>query len=178
MPTTFDLSIINAAAGRTGNGTVTSLTTGGIVADIAKSSYEDSVKAALSEYPWKRASKTKLLTLLDADVMGDPPSPWTSAYQLPDDFIEIRTVKVGGYPIHYEVHADKILCDAESSDDVILHYIWRVPEADWKRSCCAASASATVRQRPAMRRPRNSLRSLATVMRSRSSPAILCRRRH
>jgi hypothetical protein len=131
MPTTFDLSIINAAAGRTGNGTVTSLTTGGIVADIAKSSYEDSVKAALSEYPWKRASKTKLLTLLDADVMGDPPSPWTSAYQLPDDFIEIRTVKVGGYPIHYEVHADKILCDAESSDDVILHYIWRVPEADW-----------------------------------------------
>jgi hypothetical protein len=64
-------------------------------------------------------------------VMGDPPSPLTSAYQLPDDFIEIRTVKVGGYPIHYEVHADKILCDAESSDDVILHYIWRVPEADW-----------------------------------------------
>ena len=130
--TTADLTVINAAATRTGNEPVTALTTdGGPVAAIALNNYEDLVKAELSLYPWKRATKIAQLDRLDPDVEGEPPEPWTAAYQQPTDLMEIRTVKVAGDPINYEVHGDTILCDADEADEVILHYIWRVPEADW-----------------------------------------------
>ncbi len=130
--TTADITVINAAATRTGNEPVTTLATdGGPVAAIALNNYEDMVKAELSLYPWKRATKIAQIDRLDPDVEGEPPEPWTAAYQLPTDLMEIRTVKIAGYPINYEVHGDTILCDAGESDEVILHYIWRVPEADW-----------------------------------------------
>lgn len=131
MATISDLTVINAAAGRTGNDPISSLTQGSIVANIANSNYEDSVKAELSVYPWKRATKIASLNRIDPDVMGKPPEPWTAAYQLPTDLMDIRTVKVAGCPLDYEVHGDKILCDASEADDVILHYVWRVPEAEW-----------------------------------------------
>lgn len=132
MTTTSDLTVINAAATRTGNEPVSALTTsGGPVAALALNNYEDLVKAELSNYPWKRASKIAQLERLDPDVVGEPPEPRTAAYQLPPDLVEIRTVKVSGYPIDYEVHGDKILCDAGEDDEVILHYIWRVTESDW-----------------------------------------------
>lgn len=127
-----DLTVINSAATRTGNDPVTTLATDGTpVAQIALNNYEDAVKTELALYPWKRATKIVQMDRIDADAMGDPPEPWTAAYQLPSDLIEIRTVKVGGYPINYEVHSDKILCDADEADEVILHYIWRVAESDW-----------------------------------------------
>lgn len=126
-----DLTVINAAATRTGNDPITSSSTGGIVAQIANNNYEDIVKTELALYPWKRATKIVQLSRIDADVLGDPPEPWTAAYEMPDDMIDIRTVKVVGYPINYEVHSSKILCDAGESDEVIMHYVWRVAEADW-----------------------------------------------
>jgi hypothetical protein len=128
---TTDLTVINAAATRTGNNPVTSLSTGGLVAQIASNNYEDAVKTELALYPWKRATKIEQLSRLDPDVSGEPPEPWTAAYQIPSDVIDIRAVKVGGYPINYEVHSSKILCDAAESDDVIMHYVWRVPETAW-----------------------------------------------
>lgn len=132
MATTSDLTVLNAAATRTGNEPVSVLQSSGTpVAEIALNNYEDIVKTELSLYPWKRATKIVLLARIDPDVHGEPPEPWTAAYQLPSDLLEIRTVKVAGYPINYEVHSDKILCDADASDEVILHYIWRVPESDW-----------------------------------------------
>jgi hypothetical protein len=132
MTTPSNLTVINAAATRTGNEPVTALSTdGGPVAAIALNNYEDLVKAELSLYPWKRATKITQMERIDADVMGDPPPPRSAAYQLPNDLIDIRTVKVAGCVINYEVHGDKILCDAGESDEVILHYVWRVPEVDW-----------------------------------------------
>lgn len=127
-----DLTVINAAATRTGSDPISVIATDtGPVAKIAQNNYEDAVKAELSLYPWKRATKIAQLTRLDPDVEGDPPEPWTAAYQLPTDMVDIRTVKVSGFPINYEVHGDTILCDAAEGDDVILHYVWRVPEAQW-----------------------------------------------
>ena len=38
---------------------------------------------------------------------------------------------MSGYPITHEVHGNTILCDAGESDEVILHYVWRVPESQW-----------------------------------------------
>lgn len=126
-----DLSIINAAATRTGNSPITSLSGSEIVAVVAKANYELLVEGELSNYPWKRASKVKQLSRLDPDEMGEPPEPWTAAYQMPSDLTEIRTVKVAGRSIDYEVHGDTILCDAAESDEVILHYVWRSAESDW-----------------------------------------------
>lgn len=130
--TIADLTVINAAATRTGNEPITTIgTDGGPVAQIALNNYEDAVKTELSLYPWKRATKIVQLDRLDPDVVGEPPEPWTAAYQQPTDLLEIRTVKIAGYPINYEVHSSTILCDATDGDDVILHYVWRVPESQW-----------------------------------------------
>ena len=129
---TTDLSIINAAAGRTGNETISSLSgDSSPVATIANSNYEDLVKSELSLAPWKRATKIASLNRLDPDSEGDPPEPWTAAYQFPNDVLEVRTVMVSGRPIPYAVFSSKILCDASESDDVVMHYVWRVPESDW-----------------------------------------------
>lgn len=126
-----DLSIINAALTRIGENPVTSLTGSSVAAKIANQNYELTVEAHLSVYPWKRATNIAQLSRLDEDEVGEPPDPWTAAYQLPADLTEIRTVKVDGYPIPYEVHGDTILCDAAEDDEVILHYVWRAAEADW-----------------------------------------------
>lgn len=126
-----DLSILNAALTRIGESPITSLSGTSVAAKIANENYEMVVEAHLSVYPWKRASKIGQLSRLDEDEVGDPPEPWTAAYQLPADLTEIRTVKVSGIPIPYEVHGDTILCDAGESDEVILHYVWRAAEADW-----------------------------------------------
>jgi hypothetical protein len=132
MATISDLTVINAAATRTGSDPVMALSADGtLVAKIALTNYEESVKTELALYPWKRATRIVQIDRLDPAVMGDPPQPWTAAYQLPEDFVEIRTAKVAGYPIDYEVHGDTILCNARASDAVILHYVWRVPESQW-----------------------------------------------
>ncbi|MCK1585489.1 hypothetical protein IVB03_39535 [Bradyrhizobium sp. 168] len=132
MATTSDLTVINAAATRTGNDPVAALSTdGGPVAAIALNNYEDLVKAELSLYPWKRATKIAQIDRLDADVVGDPPEPWSAAYRIPTDLVDIRSVRVGGYNVNYEVHGTTILCDASEGDEVILQYVWRVPESEW-----------------------------------------------
>lgn len=126
-----DLSVINAALTRTGSAPLSSLSGTSAEARIASQNYEKLVEAHLSVHPWKRASKAEQLSRLDEDEHGEPPEPWTAAYQLPTDLTEIRTVKVSGKPIPYEVHGDTILCDAAESDEVMLHYVWRAAEADW-----------------------------------------------
>jgi hypothetical protein len=126
-----DLSIINAALTRSGNNPITSLSSTDIGAVIANSNYEVLVEGELSNYPWKRASNTAQLARLDPDEVGEPPEPWTAAYQLPEDMVDIRSVKVAGNPINYAVHGDTILCDAAEDDEVILHYVWRAAEVDW-----------------------------------------------
>lgn len=127
-----DLSIINAAATRTGNEPVTNIASDTTsVGKIARENYENLVRAHLALNPWKTATKTDVLALLDEDVHGAPPEPWSAAYQRPVDLIEIRTVKVGGQVIPYEIHGDTILCDASEDDEPIIHYIWRVPESQW-----------------------------------------------
>lgn len=126
-----DLSVINAALTRIGENPISSLSGSSVAAKISNQNYENLVEALLSVYPWKRATKIEQLSRLDPDEEGDPPDPWTAAYQLPSDNVEIRTVKVGGRPIPYEVHGDTILCDAAEDDEVILHCVWRAAEADW-----------------------------------------------
>jgi hypothetical protein len=135
MALSLDLSLVNAALSRTGTAqplTISSLATGGKAQELVQTNYEEMVTGALSEYPWKFATKIVELNRLDPDVEGDPPEPWTAAYQLPTDILDLRAIKVRGCPIFYAVHGNKILCDAASSDHVIAHYLWRVPEVNMR----------------------------------------------
>lgn len=125
------LTIINPALTRVGHNTISSLTSSDIAAQIANVNYEPLVESRLSVYPWKRGSNAQQMSRLDPDVVGEPPEPWTAAYQIPTDVLEIRTVKVSGLVIEYEVHGDTILCDADESSEVILHHVWRADENDW-----------------------------------------------
>jgi hypothetical protein len=123
------LDVINAALTRTGNDPITMLNDGSLGGKIASENYELLVKAELANYPWKRATKTVDLALLDPDIEGDPAEPWAAAFQLPTDFVEMRTVKSIGESIDFEVHGQTIL--ANTSDSAVLHYVWRVPETYW-----------------------------------------------
>jgi hypothetical protein len=129
MPTA--LEICSSALTRTGSEPITSFSGTTAGARIATENYETIVKAEMAAYPWKRASKIVELDLIDADVSGDPPEPWTAAYTLPSDLLEIRTLRVGGQNIDYEVHGNTLLCNASEVDNVILHYVWRQDEAYW-----------------------------------------------
>jgi hypothetical protein len=125
----LDLTLVNAALTRTGTAPPLSATTGGSAAEgIVLNNYEQTIRSALAGYPWKFATKIDELDRLDPTVHGDPPEPWQAAYQLPVDLLDLRTVMVSGFPIFYAVHGDKILCNVNESDQVIAHYLWRVPE--------------------------------------------------
>jgi hypothetical protein len=177
-----DLTLLNAALTRTGNDPLTSLTSGGAKAAIAASNYEEIVKNELSLQPWKKATKIAQLDRLDADVVGDPPEPWTAAYQLPDDLVDIRTVKVAGAPIEYEWHGNTIVCNADEADEVILHYVWRIPETwfpPWLREgiirsklcSCAVSASDMTKADCATTRPASNSPLPATAIAKAERPA-------
>lgn len=126
------VQIINAAVTRTGSAEpISSLDGSGSVETIANANYEILVTGLLGEYPWKFASKIEQLDRLDPDTEGEPPEPWTAAYQLPTDILELKTVKVAGERIDYAVHGTTILCDAGEDDEVIAHYVWRATEDLW-----------------------------------------------
>lgn len=129
MPT--DLEICSAALTRSGSEPITTFDGTSAGAKIATENYEVIVKAELSAHPWKRATKIIELDLIDAAAEGSPPEPWTAAYTLPSDLIEIRTLRVSGQNIDYEVHGNTVLCNASDVDQVILHYVWREDEAFW-----------------------------------------------
>lgn len=125
----LDLTIVNAALSRTGTAQpISQLGDGSKAAEIVATNYDKLVRAQLAAYPWKFASKIDELDRLDPAVHGDPPEPWLAAYQLPTDLLDLRAVMVGGSPIPYAVHGNKILCDAAESESVIAHYLWRVAE--------------------------------------------------
>lgn len=127
---TNDLRYINAALTRTGNSPITSLTQSKVGAVIASENYEIVVKNELALTRWKLPSKVEQLNLLDPAEVGEPPEPWGFSYQLPSDFIQMRTVMVGGQPISFERMGQLIFCDFDENVKVYCKYLWRPPE-DW-----------------------------------------------
>jgi hypothetical protein len=123
----FDLTYINAALTRTGDPVITELNDGTPGSNIAGQNYALLVKTALTAYPWKFATKTQALV----NITGDPDPPWLYAYQIPTDTLMLRSITVGGFPVDYEQQTNKLLCDQDTSADVIAKYTWSVPEAYW-----------------------------------------------
>ena len=126
-----DYSYVNAALSLTGNSPITTTVGEAPAQVITEQNYEPLVRAALSDHPWKWATKYEVLSRLDPDVHGDPPDPWLSAYQVPTDLLELRGVAIAGMPIAYTQAGDKILTQTDAGDEVVAQYVWRVPEANW-----------------------------------------------
>lgn len=122
-----DLVHVNKALTRTGNNPVTQLNDGTPGGNIAGTNYVELVKEVLSSYPWRWATKTATL----AAISGTPAPPWLYAYQLPADLKHLSAVTVEGQPIEYEQQYNKLLCDVDTSVEVIAKYIWEVPESNW-----------------------------------------------
>lgn len=122
-----DLRYINAALTRTGFEAITTVPGNTAEGAVAAENYELLVQSILAAYPWKFATATRRLNHL-ADA---PDLPWLHAYQRPADMLELRTVKVDGYTVDYEVMSDKILCNQDEDQTVIATFVWRVPEAQW-----------------------------------------------
>lgn len=123
----IDLTYINAALTRAGFDPVTSIPGQTAEGKVAAANYESFVRGVLTGYPWRFATTTRRLNLLSAA----PYLPWLYAYQIPTDLLKLRTVQVEGQGIAYEVMTDKLLCNADSTVEVIAMFTWRVPEAYW-----------------------------------------------
>jgi hypothetical protein len=123
----LDLTYVNAALTRTGNGKITQFDDGSPAGDIAGANYEQLVLAEMSGYPWRWATKTVTLTALDVDATD----PWLYTYQLPGDLKHLMAVSVSGLPIDYEVQGTRLLCDVDTTADVVAKHVWNVPEGSW-----------------------------------------------
>jgi len=123
------IPVVNAALGRTGDDAITSFDEGTPQATVAALNYDDIVNGLLSGYPWKFASRT--LTLAPLDVEVDP--PWTHAYQVPADVLDLRAVYANGEPIDYELLSDKILTIWGPDAFVAAKYTYRVDESMWPK---------------------------------------------
>lgn len=123
----LNLDIVNSALTRTGNEPITEFNDGTSGSNIAGANYAQIVKAALTGYPWRWATRTATL----AAINGTPDPPWLYAYQIPAGTLKLRVVTVYGLPIDYERQFDKLLCDYDTSVDVIAKTTWNVPESYW-----------------------------------------------
>jgi|TARA_R110002012_G_scaffold320946_1_gene546858 hypothetical protein len=94
---------------------------------VASSTYEDVARAGLVNTRWRFATKQAQLSRLAAAPTGR----YDAAYQLPSDSLMLHAVTVNDYPILYQSYADKIYCDATTSDVLIADYTFRVGEEDW-----------------------------------------------
>jgi hypothetical protein len=123
----IDLNFVNAALTRTGNDPITQLSDGTPGGNIAGQNYDQIVKALLTAYPWRWATKTATLVA----ISGTPDLPWLYAYQLPSDFLKLRVITADGYPMDYERQFTKIVCNIPNTSEVVAKYTWSVPEAYW-----------------------------------------------
>lgn len=127
MPGASAIPIVNAALTRTGDDPITSFDEGTVQAAVASANYDEIVNAILSGYPWKFASRQFELSQLDAT----PDLPWTHAYQMPADVLDLRVVEAQGAPIDYEVMSDKILTLWEPP--LLAKYTYRLEEPFWPK---------------------------------------------
>jgi hypothetical protein len=121
-----DIILINAALTRAGIDPITAYDDGSNEAVVAEANYEELIRAEISGHPWRWATKTQALNLLE----GSPAVGGRFAWQLPGDVLLLQAVWHAGCPVRaYQVLADKIACDVD--EDITAVYLWRPPEADW-----------------------------------------------
>lgn len=126
-----DLTFINAALTRIGEQRISSLTdkesTAGTIADA---NYEIVVRDELSRYPWRWATQTVNLgpPLAAAD---DAYLPWGYSRTLSLPIIRMRSVRVAGLPLRYEVRYGTLLTDQDDTGTIEISAVVRPEETYW-----------------------------------------------
>ena len=81
--------IIQRAASRTGNGSLTTLEDNSDVAEIVKQHYDGITEQMLTQHAWKFARRVAVLTQLALT----PEQPWNALYQTPVDCLSLHYVQ-------------------------------------------------------------------------------------
>jgi hypothetical protein len=104
---------------------IVSLEDGSTEANALKTLYEPAKKNVLRSYPWRCATKTATLALLD-ETPVDP--SWDYAYSVPNDSIRVLAVKQPLSPVTIEwtIEGKKILTNETGA---IANYIFNVTES-------------------------------------------------
>jgi hypothetical protein len=126
------LQHVNAALTRTGNAPISSFADGTAPATVASENYDRIVETELSSYRWKFAEKSFTLNRLSAV----PDLPWTYAYQLPADLLNLRAIYANGELFSsFDVRGTQALvyltADTVDSTTLVATYTAQVPEANW-----------------------------------------------
>ena len=135
-----DVSIVNRALARVGQGPIVNLSEGSRLARVAQQWYEPSRDELLRDYRWKFAIKrASLPALAQAPVYG-----YTYAYQIPGDCL--RVLSVNDLDPEYDPDLDPTLWDREGDTivtnerpEIKVRYIRRVTDpASFDESFSAA----------------------------------------
>jgi hypothetical protein len=113
-PTTA-LALVNAALSATGNTLIQTFDDGTTEAIVASENYERLVRAELV-YPWTWNVATRRLQ----QIATPPDAPWEYAYQIPSDVMDVQRVLQADVSATWERWADKILTDADNTDDYLI----------------------------------------------------------
>lgn len=125
-----DLQIAQAALVLLRARPIASFTAQGNAADALNTLYNPTIDACLSSGAWHWAKMQYTMTRSGTDPLN---TRWAAAYIIPTTPppLLIKNVTVNDVSIPFDRYEEQIWCDADTSDPVILEYIWRVAEADW-----------------------------------------------
>lgn len=127
MPADTSLKVCQRALILMGDEPIISFTDGSASADVANAMYEDIARACLVNSRWRFATK-------QYELVRSPTAPtgrFDAAYLIPSDSLMVNAVTVNDYPIVYDIYENAILCDASTTDTLVLDYVYRVDEASW-----------------------------------------------
>ena len=114
-----NIQICSNALIMVGHGPIASFTDGGAGANTAAALYLTTYESLLSQHRWRFASAKATLNKLTAT----PQNEWSSAFQLPSNYI----VAIGVHPrVDYEIYEDKLYSNVNSID---IDYIFKPDES-------------------------------------------------
>ncbi len=94
---------------------------------LANALYEGQRDWLFGVYRWRFAAHMAPMTRLAAA----PIARFAAAYQVPSDCLHITTVLINDVAIEFDRFDDTILCDAQTSDVVVLDYTRNVAPSHW-----------------------------------------------
>ena len=96
-------------------------------AKVANALYEDIIQTSFASFRWRFATTQINLTRLATAPKGR----FSASYHIPASCVTVIGVTINDALIKYDIYGNKIFCDADSSDTVVLDYVGRAPESSW-----------------------------------------------
>lgn len=96
-------------------------------AKVANALYEDIIQTSFASFRWRFATTQMDLTRLTTAPKGR----FSASYHIPASCVTVIGVTINDALIKYDIYGNKIFCDADASDTVVLDYVQRAPESNW-----------------------------------------------